>query len=281
MPFLYALLLIVPKNLVSFLTGVLVRIEFPPKLQFWFNTQFVRLFKINMGEAAEPLPSFKSIEDVFIRKLQVGARPLAPVSLVSPSDGFLAYSQAITGGEALQAKGIRYRADELVLGKEHEGFDAAWYTTVYLAPKNYHRVHCPVRGRLQSINYFPGQLWPVNEPFVNLVPHLFVKNERVVFHLLTPQNNSVYVVMVGALNVGRMALTHVPGFFTNPNGFIGRSGPIPVAFDNVPELQMGDELGVFMLGSTVVLVYDKAALNELNPRTITGKTEIKLGHALT
>lgn len=252
-----SLLSIIPTNLISYVTGYVSRLRFPFFIQSWLNRIFVNVFGINMQEAAAPLSEFSSIEDVFVRKLKVGARPIAS-SVVSPADGFLARSAAIERGCMLQAKGIDYSVGELVGRGEMSAVEAAWFTTIYLAPHNYHRVHSPMSGVLQLARYIPGQLWPVNKPFVRNMPKLFSRNERLVFEIAVDGGGMLYAVMVGALNVGRVQMTARPEFVSNS---LSRQIPFcssPTEMAIKMSIKAGDELGTFMLGSTVVLVFDQA-----------------------
>jgi phosphatidylserine decarboxylase len=262
MPF-HALAL-VPKNLLSYCCGAMFRVRRPRWLVLAGCRFFARLYALDMKEAELPLSAYGSLEELFTRRLRPGARPVSREPC-APADGRLVVSRRPEADEALQAKGLTYSLRELVFG------DAAgpaptrfgWYTTIYLAPHNYHRVHAPVGGRLRDIRYFPGQLWPVNERFVGIVPSLFVRNERLVFEFELDTGGIVWAVMVGALNVGRMTTRFWDGLVTND---LGRQlGAKPRACPMVPPrpVAAGDEIGVFNLGSTVVLVFDEAATDAL------------------
>lgn len=251
-----ALFALVPTNLMSFLTGACSRLKFPHFIQQFLNFAFVKFFKIDMSEAALPLWAFSSIEEIFVRQLKPGMRPVtSPV--VSPADGFLARSGAMKDGDLIQAKGIHYQASELVGRPGLPSKGAAWFTTVYLAPHNYHRVHAPIAGKLKLARYIPGQLWPVNQPFVRAMPRLFSRNERVVFEIEAPEGGILYAIMVGALNVGRMMIAARPDFISNSlsSQFMVGCRPQEIPLD--VQVQAGDELGTFMLGSTVVLIFDE------------------------
>jgi phosphatidylserine decarboxylase len=281
--YIYALLKLVPKNLLSFLTGFIVRIRFPLPISRWLLETFVRHFKINMAEAERSIDEYATIEDVFTRKLKPDCRPLAgPV--VSPSDGFLAHSGPCRGDRALQVKGNFYSLEELVFGpKGPEGrlFDPGWSTTVYLAPHNYHRVHSPISGILRRVRYIPGELWPVNTAFVNIVPNLFSRNERVVFEIEADDHSQVEVVMVGALNVGRIVTPFVPGLASNELHRLVDNGTKVFPLGREVAIAVGDELGTFLLGSTVVIVFDKQFV-ERHPllAAATPNLPIQLGESL-
>jgi len=156
-----------------------------------------------------------------------------------------------------------------------------WFTTIYLAPHNYHRVHCPIDGSLKKIRYFPGKLWPVNPPFLKSIPRLFVKNERLVFEIVVPEGGTVFVVMVGALNVGRMQTPFVPDFFTNSIhrqfGALRQEHNLSILTSGVG---IGCELGGFMLGSTVVVVFDDIIASRFQICQTSKSRQIKMGESL-
>lgn len=267
----------VPKNLVSWLTGFLVRLRLPFGLQKVLNLLFVRLFGIDMAEAEQPLDAYRCIEDVFIRKLKPGARHTQAV-VCSPADGILSISAPSHNGDAVQVKGLTYRLDELVFGARRKE-ELAWYATVYLAPHNYHRVHAPVSGVVESIRYFPGELWPVNKPAVRTVPGLFVRNERLVFDFRLDGGGRCHVAMVGALNVGRMTSPLLPDFCTN--AFHRQLGASPREWTELTRVtKAGDELGTFLLGSTVVVVFDQEAARRFRFVQTEKNAPILMGHSL-
>lgn len=266
---LYGVLLILPKNILSYLIGVLSRIPWPGPVARTVNWLFVKSFSIDMSEAEKPLEEYRTIEEVFSRSLKSGERPIAS-EVCFPCDGRMTVSSPIKDGLAIQVKGITYGAQHLVTG--HSGYfyrsrlglslNLAWQSTIYLAPQNYHRVHSPIAGRLKSITYHPGDLWPVNPPFVALVPALFSKNERLVFEisLTSAEDATVYVVMVGALNVGRIQSKWWPQLTTNSLERQYSETGLSKSFEVPLELAAGDELGAFLLGSTVVVLFDRSAL---------------------
>ncbi len=254
------ILSVTPKSLMSLTAGTVSRVKFPEALQKKMNSKFVSTFKIDLSEATQRLEDFESIEDLFTRELKPGARKVAGSEIVSPADGMLVKSLPIQNGEAIQAKGISYSAQQLVFGDQAStpDFDPAWFQTVYLAPHNYHRVHSPVEGRLTAIRHIPGKLWPVNEQFVGLIPRLFTTNERMVFDIETKSGGKVYIAMVGALNVGRIATKHCLDLVTNTASRQVRPTQREIVFsDSKINIQKGEELGVFMLGSTAVVVFDR------------------------
>lgn len=271
---------IVPKNLFSYLTGTIVRISWPGPLKTLVVKWFASVFKIDLGEAELPVADYNTIEDLFTRRLKPGARQITASKIVSPSDGFLARSLPIHKGMAIQAKGIDYSVDEFISGtKTESGVDWAWFQTVYLAPHNYHRVHAPFSGKLMGIRHIPGQLWPVNVPFVLRIFKLFSRNERLVFEFELSEGRA-WVTMVGAFNVGRMETPFWRGFVSN--SFERQFGAeIAVnTFKEPIEVQAGDELGTFLLGSTVVITYDKASFSKVAFKEYYGDRPVRMGESL-
>lgn len=284
------LLYFIPKNLLSFLTGLVVRVKFPKIFQYYINRGFVGLFGINTDEASLPLADYACIEDLFTRTLKPNSRIISG-QYVSSADGRVEMSRPFNGKEAIQAKGLSYRLDELIFGAPNDPtrpqahhFSAAWYTTVYLAPHNYHRVHSPFAGKLVGLRHIPGDLWPVNRRAVALIPKLFIRNERLVFDFALDGGARAWLVMVGAFNVGRMETRLYPGFVTNSLGRILEPGAGKREL-TLPEqgvlLKVGDELGVFMLGSTTVVVLDEKAKGLLKPREILQPENVLMGQSLS
>lgn len=269
---------LIPANFLSFWTGFFVRLKFPGPIQRLYNRGFVRAFGIDMSEAEFPLEHYSSIEAVFTRRLRVGARRIQG-NFVSPSDGIVSYSLPSSGNNGLLVKGSEYCLSELATGASDPNFGAAWYSTVYLAPHNYHRVHFPFSCRLLTIRHIPGFLWSVNSAFVSCVPRLFNQNERLVFEVKTPRGGRGFIVMVGAFNVGRMTTPFWKDYATNA---LCRSGR-PSIKDLNPGVisKIGDELGTFELGSTVVVILDSVAADELRPQRIEGPRPIQVGQSLS
>jgi phosphatidylserine decarboxylase len=232
----------------------------PSALRRFAYRAFARAVGANLAEAELDLGEYASLGDFFARKLREGARRVdpAPNAIISPCDGAIAAGGIATDGTLVQAKGRNYRLDELVP-------DAAFaksllggaYLTIYLSPRDYHRVHTPVAGRLVSYDYVPGTLWPVNRWATNNREGLLARNERVVIRLNADGIGDVAVVMVGAAGVGNIALADAPESAT----FRRLRERKTIELDG-KQLAKGDELGAFRLGSTVVLVFppSKASL---------------------
>ena len=281
---LVILMKFIPQNFLSFVCGYLARLELPRVIQRVFNRLFVLAFGIDMSESELRSEQFRSIEDLFTRKLEEGARRVQG-EVISPSDGFLAVSMAPLDGSVIQAKGINYPIKELLLGSKREfdqQFTPGWVSTIYLAPHNYHRVHSPVSGELLSVRYIPGKLWPVNKAAVLKIPRLFVQNERLVFEIETKSHGKGYVVMVGAFNVGRMESSFWPKFASNSWKRQFEASPVEkeMKLPASTMLEKGDELGVFLLGSTVVTVFSKDFADAFEFYQGQGDETIRMGQSL-
>lgn len=274
---------LLPKNLISWITGAFVRIRWPSPVQSWLNRTFAQMFGIKVDEAEHPITSYKSLEDVFTRRLKPSLRPInGPVC--SPADGFFARSALSDAGTAIQAKGLTFALQDIVFGETHDGDgaaapDFAWSQTIYLAPHNYHRVHAPFSGDLTAIRYLPGQLWPVNVPFVMRIPRLFARNERLVFDFALPNGGKAFVVMVGAMNVGRMETPFLTDFATNALSRQLGAQPETHRFPSPLAVAIGDELGTFLLGSTVVIAYDRQAVAGLKLVEASANQPILMGQS--
>jgi phosphatidylserine decarboxylase len=234
---------------------------------------------VNMAEAAEPdIGAYASFNDFFTRALKPGARPLATADLVCPVDGAISQFGGIDGERIFQAKGHDYTATALVGGDAALAarFHGGHFATLYLSPKDYHRIHMPCAGRLQRMIHVPGELFSVNPTTARGVPGLFARNERVVcvFDGDAEQPGPWVLVLVGATIVGSMA-TVWHGLVNPPRP--GRLRDWSYA-DKRIELKQGDEMGRFLLGSTVVMLFPKGPLR-FNPAWVAGGA-IRMGEAM-
>jgi phosphatidylserine decarboxylase len=209
---------------------------------------FVKLYRINMEEAELPLNEYKSLDELFTRRLRPGARAVTS-DWIHPVDGVLTANGRIHSNMAFQVKGSSYPISKL-LGEQRYDFEKGVFFTYYLCPTDYHRVHAPVAGEIVSVRHLQGLLCPVNEDIVNNVRDLFCQNERVVINMHT-EKGPVAVVMVGATNVGQIEINVAPDLVTNlPYG----STPFFDSFSPPIAVNAGDELGAFHMGSTVVVI---------------------------
>ena len=239
---------------------------------------FVRKYGVDMSEAAvADVTAYRSFNDFFTRALKEGARPIADSDLVCPVDGTISQFGRIEHDQILQAKGHRYSTTALVGGdpelaaKFHDGS----FATLYLSPKDYHRIHMPCDGVLTRMIHVPGALFSVNPTTARGVPGLFARNERVVCVFESEQVGRFVLALVGATIVGSMA-TVWHGTIDRPR--TRRVRDWTYAPDQVA-LKRGEEMGRFMLGSTVVLLFAEKAALAFNPLWEPGRA-IRLGEAM-
>ena len=222
---------------------------------------FIQRYKVNMSEALEADPAaYKSFNQFFTRPLRPGVRPLADADWVCPVDGAISQLGRITGAagdQIFQAKGHHYSTQALVGGDAALAaqFAHGHFATIYLSPRDYHRIHMPCTGRLLRMVHVPGELFSVNPTTARGVPGLFARNERVVCVFDSAQGPFV-LVLVGATIVGSMA-TVWHGVVNPPRTGALRSWDYA---DQSIILEQGDEMGRFLLGSTVVLLFPQGPL---------------------
>lgn len=219
---------------------------------------FIGRYQVNMTEAANPdIRSYATFNDFFTRALKSDARPLASADFIFPVDGAISQFGAIDHDQLFQAKGHTYSTTALVGGDADLAaqFSDGSFATMYLSPKDYHRIHMPCDGRLTRMIYVPGDLFSVNPVTARGVPGLFARNERVVC-VFDSAHGPFVLTLVGATIVGSMA-TVWHGLVNPP-----RTADVRVwQYDNEPVLlKKGDEMGRFLLGSTVVMLFKKDAL---------------------
>ncbi len=240
---------------------------------------FVNKYQVNMAEALNPdIASYATFNDFFTRALKPGARPLAATELVCPVDGAISQFGDIKQDQIFQAKGHSYSTTALVGGDSTLAaqFQNGSFATLYLSPKDYHRIHMPCDGTLKRMIYVPGNLFSVNPTTACGVSGLFARNERVVCVFDTTQGPFA-LVLVGATIVGSMATVWHRQI--NPP----RSADVREwRYDDEPiSLKQGDEMGRFMLGSTVVMLFPESRSKALafNPAWAAGGA-IQLGQAM-
>ena len=216
--------------------------------------RFVARYRVNMAEAAEPdLASYATFNAFFTRALKPGARPLVSAEYVCPVDGAISQFGAIAQDQIFQAKGHHYSTTALVGGDAALAahFENGHFATIYLSPRDYHRIHMPCDGVLRRMVYVPGALFSVNPTTARGVPGLFARNERVVCEFDSPGGRFV-LVLVGATIVGSMA-TVWHGVVNPPRTSAPREW---VYTADAVRLRQGEEMGRFLLGSTVVMLFE-------------------------
>lgn len=213
--------------------------------------QYVSHYNVDTSEMLHPLEHYDSFDAFFTRQLKPGVHTIDGTkgTAVCPVDGRVLSMGRVAQGKIDQVKGKTYRVEELLDSSHHaERFLDGHFITVYLSPRDYHRIHCPVDGKITGFRYVPGRLYPVNELGVNNVDRLFAVNERITTYIQSPLGEFA-VVMVGATNVGKITLAYHD---------IQTNCGVRTAFDeNLKKkkaIRRGDELGMFHLGSTVVVL---------------------------
>ena len=248
-----------PKHLLSWMMLRATRIRFAP----WKNWQirwFIRRYGVDLSVVADTTPtSYPHFNAFFTRALITGARPLetGPRGIVSPADGTVAAAGSMKGRNVIQAKDRSYTLEALFGGDEHAAatFDGGRFATIYLAPRDYHRVHMPLTGRLRSTVYVPGELFSVNPTTVDAIDCLFARNERVVSFFDTDLG-PLAITLVGAVFVGCIEQVW-SGVVTPPR----RKTALVERYDHADiVLEQGCEMGRFNMGSTVILMLANPAV---------------------
>lgn len=251
---------LLPQHLLSRLVGQLAECRAP-----WIKNPFINWFRkryrVDMSQAQEPNPeAYEHFNAFFTRALKPDARPLdnTPGAILSPADGVISQLGPIEHGRIFQAKGRSYGLTTLLGGNSEraEPFINGRFATVYLSPRDYHRVHMPVRGTLRETVYVPGDLYSVNQVTATGVDNLFARNERLVA-IFDTEHGPMAMVLVGAMIVA--------GIETVWNGQVAPTSKRPVILDRSYEqtpvtLEQGAEMGRFKLGSTVILLFGPDAV---------------------
>ena len=253
---------IMPKQAMTVLAGKLAHFKggsFTTVVIAWF----VKRYHVNMAEAANSdISTYKSFNEFFTRPLKNDARPLAQADFICPVDGAISQFGNIEADQIFQAKGHAYSTRALVGGDSilAKQFENGHFACLYLSPKDYHRIHMPCDGILKRMTYVPGALFSVNPTTAQGVPGLFARNERVVCEFTSAQYGSFIMVLVGATIVGSMATV----WHDANKGIINppRTNKTRVwTYENKNiSLKQGEEMGRFLLGSTVVMLFQKETL---------------------
>lgn len=264
-----------PQHTLSRLAGLLVECK-QPMIKKLLMKLFLNCYDVNLSEAeSTDLNTYDSFQSLFTRKLRPEARPIAigDTVLVSPVDGTISEMGDIKGQQVLQVKGCYYDLADLLALKPHQDnpFNSGHFMTIYLAPKDYHRVHMPCEGVLQQAVYVPGRLFSVNERSVGRIPRLFARNERLICYFDSPAGPFAVIFVAAML---------VAGIHTS---FAGRIVPNSAKekqisdYGNLP-FAKGAELGYFCYGSTVILLFPKQRAQFL-PSLAAGQS-LRMGQAI-
>ena len=265
MPISIYLQYFLPKQALTALAGKLAHLK-AGKLTTIVITWFVARYKVNMLDAANAdIAGYDSFNAFFTRPLKLGVRPIAQAPFVCPVDGVISQFGTIQRDQIFQAKNHHYSTLALVGGNQTlaQQFENGHFACLYLSPKDYHRIHMPCDGELISMTYVPGDLFSVNPTTAKNIPNLFARNERVVCEFESALHGSFVMVLVGATIVGSMATVWHEQADGVKDGIINppRSQHIRTwvyAGKNIA-LKQGEEMGRFLLGSTVVMLFKKDA----------------------
>lgn len=268
---------LLPKKLLTILAGVLADVKINWVKNILIRS-FVKKYQIDLAQASKTTAlAYENFNDFFTRHLKPGIRPIADTNIVSPVDGFVSEFGSIQQGQLLQAKGKYYSLETLVALPKAQSdlFQSGSFVTLYLSPKDYHRVHMPMDGILQTMKHIPGTLFSVQPLTTQHIPKIFTRNERLVMQFETSMG-PLAVIFVGATIVGKIG--------TRWQGDLSRSKHIKdyqdvIAHWSVADktLKKADELGYFKLGSTIILLFSKKI--EWIPTLKVGMP-IQLGEAL-
>ena len=250
---------LIPKQAITALAGKLAHLEAGEKTTKVIKW-FVKRYNVNMAEAANPdIASYKTFNEFFTRPLRENARPMANAAFICPVDGAVSQLGRIEKDQIFQAKGHHYSIAALLGGDKKTAlqYQDGSFACLYLSPKDYHRIHMPCDGKLERMTYVPGDLFSVNPVTAQGVPGLFARNERVVCEFSSEQHGNFVMVLVGATIVGSMATV----WHDKNDGIINppRRGHIQVwkYADRNIVLKKNAEMGRFLLGSTVVMLFEK------------------------
>jgi phosphatidylserine decarboxylase len=249
-----------PQPVLSRVAGRLADVRIPRRLRRPLLGTFARITGIDVSEAAAPLEDYPSLDAFFVRRLRAGVRPWpsAERDIGSPVDGRFGECGRIEDGRLLQAKGRRYTVGELLADDAAaEGFRNGTYFTLYLSPRDYHRIHAPLAGRVCELRRIPGALLPVHRAAVESIERLFPRNERAVC-LLETRAGPVAVVAIGAFNVGRITASFGATGHAVERQLTNRPSRDPerIRLEPAVSVERGDEIMAFHLGSTVVLLFE-------------------------
>lgn len=249
----------------------------------WLIAIFARRYGVDFSEAEREHPEdYTSFNDFFTRRLKAGARPLPddPGVIINPADGAISQLGLIDGADGqqiFQAKGHAYSCQSLLAcaAKETEKFRNGFFATVYLSPKDYHRVHMPFTGKLRSMTYVPGSLYSVNPTTTAAISGLFARNERVVCQFET-EIGPMAVVLVGAMIVASIETSWAGQICPGR----GTRGVERIDYNDARQVKLktGDELGLFKTGSTVIVLFSENAIQA--EQALSAGSIVRMGQAL-
>jgi phosphatidylserine decarboxylase len=262
---------IMPQRALSDVIGWGATRPLPRPVRERFLRSFAGRFGIDVSEAEKPIEEYGGLQEFFTRRLRPGARPIdsRPGIVVGPADGTMVEQGLVTEGKLIAAKESVFTLAELLADREAAAdLEGGAYQITYLSPKDYHRVHTPVAGGVLRWHHVPGYLFPVNRRSAIREPGLFGMNERFV-SILDGEFGLCAVVMVAAVGVGHVTASYDPEVATHDEAF-SRGDARHKPFDPPLALARGQELGIFHLGSTAIIVFEKGrvTLNDTPPGSI-------------
>ncbi len=246
---------LIPLKMVSRIIGMISRVHFPQWLLRRAANFYSLRYGVNQGEMAVPPEGFRTFNEFFTRRLKAGARTIDADrrAVVSPVDGRIDRLGRLDQNTMVQAKGIEYSVRDLIPSEAAGAFISGNFITIYLSPGDYHRIHSPVDGTIAGYMHVPGRLLGVRESVARTVPGLYTGNERVITYIRTNRGMAA-VCKVGAANVGAISLSYDAmasiSFSHSPRELL-----YPAAAEKT--VRRGDEIGVFNLGSTVIVLFGK------------------------
>ncbi|ATB48049.1 archaetidylserine decarboxylase [Corallococcus macrosporus] len=246
------LMQVLPKSALSTVVGMATRLPVPAPVHQAAMRAFAKAYDVDMEEAEHSFDHYPTFAQFFTRGLKPGLRPVdaGEKVVVSPVDGRVSQVGYSDQGRCLQAKGIEYTVDELLRDAEAaRPFHGGAWTTIYLSPRDYHRIHAPLGGTITGYAYIPGEFWPVNPASVKNKQALFCVNERLVTYLDTVAGKCA-VVKVGATCVSR-----IKAAYDEVTTHTGQPGKVH-RYDAAKTVEKGGELGRFEMGSTVILLFE-------------------------
>jgi phosphatidylserine decarboxylase len=265
---------LLPKKRLSRLIGFLASCKLPIFLRKKVISITVKLLKINLSEAEKSLDEFTSVQSLFTRTLKPELRPVEG-EFVSPVDGCCLYARNFKGDQILQIKDIYYSLNELLGLDKNESLTGCFYH-FYLSPKDYHHIHTPCSCSVKEVRHYSGELWPVNLWSLVAIKNLFVRNERVVLKLYSEIYGTFFMVLVGATNVGSIRLSFDERILGNSKKNLKKKSIY--SYETETYLKVGEKLGSFLLGSTVLLFFLNFTQDE-KLKSLEGKN-IKFGESI-
>jgi phosphatidylserine decarboxylase len=261
------LMRLLPRSALSTVVGKLTRAPAPQAMHQAAMRWFARRYRVELEDAEGEVSDYPTFAQFFTRRLKPGRRPIdrSANAVVSPVDGAVSETGYVSGRCCVQAKGITFPIDKLLGDAERaSAFEGGAFATLYLSPRDYHRIHAPLEGSIEGYTYLPGEFWPVNPASVRNVDALFAVNERLVTWMSTPMGK-VAVVAVGATCVARIHAAY--------DDIVTHTGQREKThrYDQPIPVDRGGELGMFEMGSTVILLFEKGRVkwdDSLTPNAV-------------